>query len=229
MFRGWTLVVLKIRPKILKYFSPQEVDLNFPLLVCGLDFVTFFWWMECGMKMTYDFWGQVMKDVMILPCAPSYLFLGEASCHVWGHSSPVERSMWWGTEVSFQRPCQWVILELDPLGLVKPSDDCRSFQHLDWNLKWDSEPDLPSWIAPAFLTYRSYEIINICSFKPLGFGGNLLYVNQWLIHRHTVILAELDSWCLLLLGTYMERRIGALQRQCTWQRSAQREIPLSKL
>lgn len=42
--------------------------------------------------------------------------------------------------------CEWIILEADPLGPVKPSDDHSPSQQLDFSLMSDPEPELPKFL-----------------------------------------------------------------------------------
>lgn len=49
------------------------------------------------------------------------------------------------------------------------------------NLTRDPGSEVLSYIAPEFLTHRNYEIIHVCSLKPLKFGGYSLCGDRSLI------------------------------------------------
>lgn len=86
-----------------------------------------------------------------------YSLWGKLAAMSWGYSrSPKERSTWWRTESSCQKPCERAILEVDSPLPAKPSDDCSHSQHFMWNFMKNPEPEKPSYTAPRFLTLRNY-------------------------------------------------------------------------
>lgn len=74
-------------------------------------------------------------------------------------SSPVERSTWWESEASCQRPWQWAWSNSPSLSQI--FSDHRPSQQLDHNLMKDSETEPPSKATPGFLTLGNCAITHL--------------------------------------------------------------------
>lgn len=146
-----------------------------------------FQWIEYGRSdgISFPRLGHKKTVASIVDTLSCSLTLRDASCHVL--SCPLERSIWQGPEGGFlpttheelrpsaQQPVRkrvlpttmWVNLEGDP-STAEPSDVAAA--------SVDSLTT-PSWRLWATGTQRNDEI-NVCGFKSLSFGANLLHGNS---------------------------------------------------
>lgn len=88
----------------------------------------------------------------------------------WRKSLPChDTSIWQGTEISSQQPCQCAILQVDPPAPVKPSDDPRPSLHFDSHHTRNLEPEPSGDAALGFLTLKNCETMNVYGFEAAKF------------------------------------------------------------
>lgn len=136
----------------------------------------------------YDFRGLFIKTLRLLCLTLLNNSLQEASYHVMSTFKHPYREVHMMKNWAFcQQPapiCQlyeWIILELDPPVIVKPSDDCSTW------LKHHEKPQnrTLSWVASIFLTHRNWKVINVyCLNQQLGVIV-IIIMENWYTHLRT--------------------------------------------
>lgn len=132
------------------------------------------------------------------------LLQGKLAAMSWGHSwSPTERSMWWRTESSCQKPREWASLEVDSPLPAKPSDDCSHSQHFNCNFMKDAEPATPSYAAPDPWPSETGQDSTYRLFQATELGSRLLHsigIECWSFWDGKVVTPNLVFWLNISLS-----------------------------